>query len=208
MEDTNSNHAAPKPCEACSSIPPVLWANTGRGESLSPEIDHLIRLNIDTSNDLYECPDCETFFQWDDLPQYYGSGNNDDERLTRLTPEQESIARALLDPNPGERESEQLLEQAFGMLSHDIVYNILSYRARRTKEAFSGFVRPLVARLAVQNNGTLVDVLRTYCDNDRARLTEVLQLLDAVGPDISRSAQYFRTTCAEQLGQANRSGAK
>jgi hypothetical protein len=77
----------------------------------------------------------------------------------------------LLDPEPGERDGEQLLNLAFRILSHDIVYNILRYMAGRHKQAFSGFVEPLVARLMAQSNGGLFDVISSYCGNDRGRLT-------------------------------------
>jgi hypothetical protein len=204
MAGTNSNQTDPRPCEMCSSIPSDLWANTGRGESLYPEIEPLVRLDLDTRNDLYACPGCEALFEWSDLSQLSGSGNNDEERLTRLTPEQAAIARALLDPDPGERDGEQLLERAFRVLSHEIVCNILSYRAGRRKEAFAALVGPLVARLMSKSGAGLFDVIRKYCGYDRERLAEVLRLLDAGGPDASRSAQYLRESCAERLEQANR----
>lgn len=204
MADTISNHADRPPCEVCSSIPSDLWANTGGGESLYPEIEPLVRLDLDNRNDLYACPGCEALFEWADFTQLSGSGNNDEERLTRLDPEQASTARALLDPDPGERDGERLVDRAFRILSHDIVYSILCYRSRRSTRALSGLAGPLVARLMAENNGTLVDVIRSYCDDDRERLAEVLRLLDAGGPDISKSAQYLRETCAERLERASR----
>jgi hypothetical protein len=203
MADTSSNHSNLQPCEMCSVIPSDLWANTGRGETLAPELGRLVRLDLDRSDDLYECPGCGALFEWQDLPQNYGSGNCDEERLTRLTPEQALTARALLDTNPEERDGEQLLTLAFQILSHDIVYNILRYTAVRHKQAFSGFVRPLVARLMAQSHGGLFDVISSYCDRNQERLTEVVCLLDAGGPDISRSAQYLRQTCMERLQRAN-----
>jgi hypothetical protein len=169
---------------------------------LPDEFDQLVRFDLDTRDDLYACPNCEALFEWQDLPQYYGSGNCDEERLTRLNPAQAWTARALLDPDPGERDGAWLLKRAFRLLSHDIVYNILRYRARRSKRAFATFVAPLVARLMAAGNGSLFDVIDSYCESDRERLTEVARLLDAGGPDISKSAQYLRTTIADQLERA------
>jgi hypothetical protein len=184
MAGTSSNHCAPRPCEVCSPIAPNLMANTGRGETLAPELGRLVRLDLDSSNDLYACPDCEALFEWEDLPQYYGSGNNDEERLTRLTPEQASTTRALLDPDPGESDGGRLIEQAFRVLSHGIVYSILRYRAVRHERAFSRFVAPLVARLMVENNGALSGVISSYCANDLERLTQVLRLFATGGPEL------------------------
>src|SRR5689334_12954443 len=97
MVDTSLNHSDLQPCEVCSVIPEEMWANTGRGDSLYPELGRLVRLNLDNGDDIYECPGCGALFEWEDLPQYYGSGNCDEERLTRLNPEQHLIVRALLD---------------------------------------------------------------------------------------------------------------
>jgi len=203
MADASLNPSDSQACEVCSGIPSDLWANTGRGETLAPELGRLVGLGIDQSDDLYKCPGCGVLFEWQDLPQNYGSGNCDEERLTRLNAEQVLTARALLAPDPGERDGEQLLTLAFQILSHDIVYNILRYTAVRHKQAFSGFVRPLVARLMAQSHGGLFGVISSYCDSNRERLTEVVCLLNAGGSDISKSAQYLRTTCIERLERAN-----
>jgi hypothetical protein len=202
MTDTISNHSDLQPCEVCSVIPSDLLANTGRGESLYPELGRLVRLNLDNSNDIYECPGCGALFEWEDLPQYYGSGNCDEERLARLNPEQQLTARALLDPYAGDWDVEQLLKLALRILSRNIVYNLLRYRATRHKQAFSRFVKPLVAWLMAENNSRLSDVIGSYCGTDRERLAEVMRLLDAGGPEISKSAQYLRQTCVERLQRA------
>jgi hypothetical protein len=204
MADTSSNPSDPRPCETCSFIREELWANTGRGESLYPELGRLVGLDLDNRNDLHECPDCGALFEWADLSQLSGSGNNDEERLTRLNPEQQATARALLDPDPGERDGEQLLERAHRVLSDDILYSILRYRARHRKEAFAGLVRPIVARLIAGNTGSLVDVIRAYCDYDEGRLTEIIRMLDAAGPGISMSAQYLRQACADRVAEVIR----
>ncbi len=203
MADINSNLSNQQPCAVCSRIPADLWANTGRGESLSPEINQLVRLDLDSSNDLYECPGCKTLFEWADLPQTYGSGNCDEERLTRLNPEQAAVARALLNPETTEPDGASLLNLAFQILSHDIVFNILRDSARRHQQAFSKFVAPLVARLMVESNLGLFGAISTYCNSDRGRLAEVIGLLDAGGPNISKSAQHLHKTCVEQLERAN-----
>jgi hypothetical protein len=199
MTDASSNL-----CETCSFIREERWANTGRGESLYPELGQLVQLDLDNRNDLFECPDCGALFEWADLTQLSGSGNNDEERLTRLNPEQHATARALLDPDPGERDCEQLLEQALRVLSHEVLYSVLRYRAGRRKEAFAGFVGPMLARLTAGTDGSLVDVIRTYCGYDEGRLTEIIRLLDASGPDISASAQYLRQACADRVAEVIR----
>ena len=203
MTGIGANSTDRQLCAVCSRIPSDLLVNTGRDETFPAEVGQLVRLNLDRGNDIYRCPSCESLFEWTDLPQYYGSGNNAEERLTRLNSEQELTVRALLDPDPGERDGEQLLKLAFHILSYDLVYGLLRYTASRHKQAFSGFVGPLVARLMAEGNGGLFDVISTYCGSHRGRLTEVLRLLEAGGPNISQSAQYLCKTCGERLARAN-----
>jgi hypothetical protein len=201
MAVTGSNHSQQQPCDVCSAIPPELWATTGQGESLHPEIECLVRLDIDRSYDLYECPGCGALFEWEDLPQTYGSGNCDEERLTRLNPEQMATARILLDPDPEERDNAALLHRALQILSPDLVYHILGYLAARHKQAFSGFLDLLVAQAMAEGGLRRFEVMRTYCGYDRERLREMVRLLDAGGPDINWSAQYFRDSCVDLLKQ-------
>lgn len=189
-------------CAVCSEIADDLLVNTGRDETFPDEVRRLTVLGFDNSNDLYECPGCKALFEWQDLPQYYGSGNNAEERLIRLTPEQASTARALLNPTPEARNGAELLGQAFRTLSYDLTTTLLRYAANRHKQAFSDFIGPLVAQLIAEGNGTIFSIISDYCGSDRGRLTEVLQLLDAGGPEIGRSAEYLRKTCLERLVRA------
>jgi hypothetical protein len=202
MAETSANLCEEQSCEVCSQIPDDLLVNTGRDDTFPPEVRRLTVLNLDNSNDLYECPGCKALFEWEDLPQYYGSGNNAEERLTRLNPEQELMARALLDPAPEAGNGSEFLNRAFATLSYDLVTTLLRYAANRHKQAFSAFIGPLVAQLIAEGNGTIFSIISTYCGSDRGRLTEVLQLLDAGGPEIGRSAEYLRKTCLEQLERA------
>jgi hypothetical protein len=101
MADTTRTDGPGAPtCTVCSGIPPDLLVNTGRDGTFPGEVRRLVQLDLGSSNDLYRCPECGALFEWEDLPQYYGSGNNDEERLTRLDSAQASTARDLLDPEP------------------------------------------------------------------------------------------------------------
>ena len=201
MTHTRSNTSDVQKCTLCSVIPSDLLINTGRGETFPTEVGQLLRLDLGNSNDIYRCPICDALFEWADLPQYYGSGNNDEERLTRLNPDQASTVQRLLDPEPGERDCEALLERALRILSRDIVCDILRRVAVRHKQAFSGFAKPILDRLMAENDGTLFDVVASYADTDRDRLSEVLRLLDAGHTDLSGSASYLRKTCLDRLAR-------
>src|SRR5437868_6609806 len=97
-------------CAICSSIPDVASANTGRDERFGPPITSLKRNDLGQYDDLWECPACDAVFLWSDDSAQTGSGNNDEEVLTRLSPEQASVVRAFL--HRGERRAEDVARDA------------------------------------------------------------------------------------------------
>src|SRR4051794_36976638 len=79
-------------CPLCGELPDDLTVNTGRDEYFPTAFDKLIRVGIPSpgqgqlvGSQLYRCPACGMYFDWDDYPQVYGSGNCDEERLQRLS---------------------------------------------------------------------------------------------------------------------------
>ena len=84
-------------CSICDSIGPRASANTGRDEYFGPPVTLLTRHNIEQrDNDLWECPECGAFFHWNDDQAYTGSGNNDEETVTRLSAPDAATVRAIL----------------------------------------------------------------------------------------------------------------
>lgn len=212
MTDTTRGEGLETPaCSTCSSIPDDLLVNTGRDGTFPAEVDRLLRLELGTRNDLYRCPACGALFEWEDLPQYYGSGNNDEERLTRLSPTQAATARALLDPEPGERDGpstepggESLCERAFRTLPPGVLYEVLRHVGREHPHVFVGLLEPLVARLAVRGDHSLCDVITSYCGLHGDRLEELRRVLEAPRSGTSGSVDYLRETCAKRIAEVER----
>lgn len=203
MADTTRTDGSDAPsCTTCSSIPSNLLVNTGRDETFPDEVRRLVWLEVGDSYDLRRCPECGALFEWEDMPQFYGSGNNDEERLTRLDPARASMARELLDPEPGARDDALLYAQAFRTLSPGLVCEILRHLAYKNPRVFAGFLAPIVAQLAVESDFALVTIVTSYCGLRRDRLVELDRLLDAAGTEPSQSIAYLRKTCAERLAEA------
>ena len=93
-ESTRSDHMPQQPhfeyrlCAVCISLPDDFTVNTGREEPFPDAFRKLKWVSGDSSEGYYRCPGCGTYYNWINLPQMYGSGNNDEERLVRQTTEQ------------------------------------------------------------------------------------------------------------------------
>lgn len=83
-------------CALCAGIPDVASANTGRDQHFGSPITSLRALGIDRDDDLWECPECGALFLWHDDTAQTGSGNNDEEVLTRLPAPHADVVRAFV----------------------------------------------------------------------------------------------------------------
>ncbi len=97
-------------CSICGTIPARATANTGRDEYFQAPITSLRSLKIDRDDDLRECPDCGSMFLWHDGRSFTGSGNNDEEVLTRFSEEETSMLRAFV--HRGDRAAEEVASMA------------------------------------------------------------------------------------------------
>lgn len=92
-ESIRGDHAPQQPhfefrlCSVCISLPDDFTVNTGREEPFPTAFRKLKWVCGDSSEAYYRCPGCGTYYEWINMPQFYGSGNCDEERLVRQTPE-------------------------------------------------------------------------------------------------------------------------
>src|SRR5688572_8250544 len=78
-------------CSVCSSLSNDITVNTGREEYFPSAFIKLIGMDNDSRAEFRCCPGCRTYFNWIDMSHLYGSGNNDEERLVRLSPEKSRL---------------------------------------------------------------------------------------------------------------------
>ncbi len=179
-------------CPACGELHGGL-ANTGRDEQFDPAFYKLERIE-----GFRRCTVCRTYFNWVDRPQFYGSGNLDEEEYDRLTPEQSALLDRLLpvDPqNPGDLGP---VAAYFSGLPEELLLKALSIYVFRWK-VMQPFVPELVRRLAETANPELFSLLQNYRYQSRERAREVWTLLEAVEyqPHSVRLLEELRKKCEE-----------
>lgn len=102
-------------CSICATIPDVASANTGRDVYFQAPITSLKPNRIGSREDLWDCPECGAVFSWRDDSSQSGSGNNDEEVLTRLPSAQSSVIRAFL--HRGERAASEIARDGDKLLA-------------------------------------------------------------------------------------------
>lgn len=203
-DTTRTDDSRAASCTICSTIPNSLVVNTGRDERFPVEVHRLSSLELAESHDLRQCPECGALFEWEDMPQFYGSGNNAEEALTRLDPARASLVEELLDTEPGERDSELLCTQAFKTLSFALVCRLLSRLAYSHRQVFAGFLAPIVAELAARSDFELANIVVGYCGEDGGRLEELRRLLDDVASENNPCIEYLRKKCGARVVKPRR----
>jgi hypothetical protein len=188
-------------CQVCKELPDTILVQTGISEHFPDAVAQLVRLGLGMSNDIYKCPSCYSLFYWEDRPQFFGSGNLDEQSLTRLSQEGAVSAWALLNLSEECQTGTQLLKQAFENLSQELVFEIVRHLSFTRPLAFSHLVAGLVDRLIETNYCSLSDVLSYYCQMDRKRAEIVSELLNSDPRPKKGYAQSLLSRCAEILGK-------
>lgn len=140
-------------CLTCGKLPAELTANTGRDEHLPDAVDALKRFQLDRSVDVLRCPACGALFVWRDVPQCYGSGNLDEETLSRLPPNAAAALQRLFDGDVGGDEG-SLLGAAFAEASTDVVIAVIQHLQKARPDQFEQLLPALVARFLDKDRPT------------------------------------------------------
>jgi hypothetical protein len=90
--ETTQREAQAANCSLCGELPDELIVNTGREQRFPAARYKLIPVGARDSSQgkfsqLHRCPDCGALFVWEAYPQMYGSGNDDEECLIRVSAE-------------------------------------------------------------------------------------------------------------------------
>lgn len=188
------------PCPVCAPLGAGEIAHTGRDEWLSPAWGGMTRLDLDSRIDLGTCPACGALFEWSDHPQYYGSGNLDEEHLRRLAPPEADLVRALLraDEEPDAAQAAMAPALAGGVAA-DLLIELLRRLVYRQRAAFRRLLPMVVAHLYHSPRSGFGDVLGCYMFSSHNRSRELVALIEADPRPRPPSIAQLLQRCREQL---------
>lgn len=166
-------------CSTCASLGDFEIANTGRGESLSPAWDRMRRCGLGFWVELGRCPECDALFEWQDHPQFYGSGNLDEEHLRRLPEAEAILVRALLAADSDVQAPARVIHTALSAVSPDLLRALLMDLALRHRAAFQPLLPALLDQLFRKPGLDTVDQLSSYVGSSLTRAREMMALIDA-----------------------------
>ncbi len=164
-------------CAVCGSLPDDITANTGRDEYLPDAYRQLIGMDSDYKAELRCCPACRTYFNWIDMPQMYGSGNCDEERLVRLTPMQSQVLDKLFTADSHYRPDQNEISDYITTVPIDLLLPALRFCLHRFPEVIALFVPQLVRLLGKNNDTSLWEFLNGYAYNQPERAEEILSVI-------------------------------
>lgn len=167
------------PCSICRSLPTSLTVNTGRDERFPDVVYALKRLDLDRDDDIYRCPECDALFHWEDRPQFYGSGNLDEEIVTRLSDDESAALRALLGLQTNFEDAARIVNRAFEVVPAELANRVLMRLAIYKPAEFASIVWIVIDQLIKSNDSYLRDVLTTYCGTDSLRIADVIRQIEA-----------------------------
>lgn len=186
-------------CPACGSLPRSYLARTGYEEYLPPAAGKLHCFEIDHYHDVRRCPECDAYFHWEDLPQHYGSGNLDEERLDRLTVAQALAVQQLWENDFGGATAAELVERSARLLPRELLFAILRHRLYH-QPGFEPLVAPLIELLIAEDEQPVVPLLLSWADKKRPRLWELVKQLKRGGP-LPRFGKVLLDLAQERLDQ-------
>lgn len=162
-------------CSICSQIPDVLTANTGREHYLPETTTPLKPLGwgSSTSEDIWKCPQCDNLYTYYSEQAFTGSGNTDEDVLTRLTPDQARVVRAV--GIPGKSSASD--DDAFFALPALAVSVTLNHAYKQNREAVRRMIPRIVAELlktsSFQFRDTLIGLGKARKDDARRIVDEI-----------------------------------
>lgn len=187
-------------CATCAAIPNELVANTGREDYLPASTRVLERYDLG-SDDLWECPECRAFFLWVDDSQLSGSGNNDEERLSRIPEERAAILRACLHRDGAPLE-ETVARVEDSLVTLPEVGLLLPALEKRDRELAKALLPRLVRDLARTNDVRVEAGLSSYTygkDGIGALLLKLLEETPCEGAAARATFDSLAKRCRQYL---------
>jgi hypothetical protein len=162
-------------CLLCGKFPGDLTVNTGSDEYFPDSFHQLTKMDNPYKARFRRCPECHTYFEWEDLPQMYGSGNWDEQRLVRLSERASQLLDKLFSPDSRDHPGADEACEYFEVLTLDQLLSVLQMRCYGAPEIVGQFVPELVRLLVKNNSYTVSTFLQSYVSDVPERAVEVFE---------------------------------
>lgn len=183
-------------CAICSQIPDSVTANTGRDEYL-PDSTHALKRGSGDFEGFRVCPTCDRLYVWTEYTSQSGSGNNDDETLTRLSADRTATIRACFSrgDTPPDDHALRIGDALFALppVERDIVFDRLCVRDRDLVRAF--FQRMI--RAFVKTRDRWLHQTLYGLANEPRDARRILELIEGT-PHSEADFQYLKKHCRER----------
>lgn len=145
----NSEREKSAYCSVCQSLGYDKTVNTGREEYFPSAFNRLVCMDGDDyRSEFRRCPGCATYFHWIDLSSWTGSGNNDEERLVRISIKGSELLDKLFSANPKAPSDFNEVREYFETLPTDLLVAALKRRVYKFPHIIEPFVPKLLVILA------------------------------------------------------------
>lgn len=186
-------------CEICGQLEVFILAKTGYGETLPAGYYRLTKASLSTDLDIHRCPRCDSIFLWQDFPQFYGSGNLDEEHLTRLDEAKAQLVRDLVNLPDDPLLAPQLLEAAFSELGAPLTLALLRSLRHSRSIGFDHLLPSLVCRLQKGSEYSVRELLFGWCRENRVRCRRLADLIDGDPRPKNYQSDELRKQCEKWL---------
>ncbi len=167
-------------CSLCGELPDDLTVNTGREEhvpaafyKLTPVGNACPGQGQSVGSQFRRCPNCNSYFDWADYPQMYGSGNCDEERLIRLPARASRLLNNLFPPDPKTPPDPGDVSEYFEALPWDLLLRALSSQVGTVPNIVTPFVPNLVRLLGECEYTSVGRLLGAYLSGSPERAAEI-----------------------------------
>lgn len=186
-------------CGICAELGAGEIAQTGYGHRLSPAWGRCKRYELSSDIDIGSCPECGTLYEWTDHPQFFGSGNLDEEHLRRLAEAEAGLVRAILPGASPLAAPDAWIRTALGYVPPQLLKALLMALAYRADAQLATMVPALLDLLYRPYPPINSDVLSTYAGNCHRRTRPLLALIEADPRRPTHAVQWLMERCRKTL---------
>lgn len=189
-------------CATCAQIPDSVTANTGRDEYL-PDSTRALSRGTGDFEGFRVCPECGQLYLFTEYTAQTGSGNNDDETLTRIPADRVATIRMCLGrgDTPAEDHALRVGDALFALpfVERDIVFDRL---CQRDRDLVRAFFQRMIWDFIKTKDRWLHQKLYGLASEPRDARAILAQIDSTPHWDVEKDFEYLKKHCRERAAAA------